>query len=179
MFASLTTARLQSFEDGVNGRFHYALITTCSKTPPPPNRRSSRRARSSRFRNEVTALQLNPFIKYGGLEFFGVLERATGRASTEPDDRTFNQYAADVVYRFAPREQFFAGVRFNRAEGQLAGIPTDVAADRWQVGGGWFVTPNVLMKAEYVNQAFKGYPTTNIRHDGKFKGLMLEGVVAF
>jgi len=64
-------------------------------------------------------------------------------------------------------------------EGQLAGIADDVGADRWQVGGGWFVTPNVLMKAEYVTQEFTGYPTTNIRRGGKFNGFMVEGVVAF
>jgi hypothetical protein len=118
-------------------------------------------------------------VKFHGLEFFGVLERATGPAVTEATDRTFDQYAADVVYRFAPREQVFAGARYNKVEGQLAGIANDVAAERWQIGGGWFVTPNVLIKAEFVNQEFTGYPTTNIRNGGKFQGLMLEGVVAF
>jgi hypothetical protein len=33
------------------------------------------------FRNEVTAVQINPFVKYGGLEVFGVFERAEGKAS--------------------------------------------------------------------------------------------------
>jgi hypothetical protein len=131
------------------------------------------------FRNSVTAHQLNPFVKFHGLEVFGVLERATGRASTEATDRTWNQYAADVVYRFLPREQAFAGVRYNKVEGALLGIPNDVGADRWQLAGGWFVTPNVLVKAEYVKQEYKGFPTTNIRNGGTFRGMMLEGVVAF
>lgn len=131
------------------------------------------------FRNKVAAHQLNPFVKFRGLELFGVVERATGRASTELRDRTWNQYAADLVYRFLPREQAFAGVRFNKVEGTLVGISNDVGADRWQLAGGWFVTPNVLVKAEYVKQEYKGFPTTNIRNGGKFNGLMLEGVVAF
>jgi hypothetical protein len=47
------------------------------------------------------------------------------------------------------------------------------------VGGGWFLTPHVLMKAEWVRQKYEGFPPANIRHGGVFKGAMLEGVVAF
>ena len=50
------------------------------------------------------------------------------------------------------------GARYNRAHGELAGITGDVGANRWQFGGGWFVTPNVLAKVEYVNQKYFGYP---------------------
>ena len=131
------------------------------------------------FRNEVTAVQFNPFVKFHGLEFFGVVEQATGRAATEPADRTWNQYAADVVYRFMPREQLFAGIRYNKVEGTLSGIANDVGANRWQIAGGWFVTQYVLMKAEYVNQEYNGFPPINIRNGGKFHGVMLEGVVGF
>jgi len=35
------------------------------------------------FRNRVTAFQMNPFVKFRGLELFGVVERAEGKASTE------------------------------------------------------------------------------------------------
>jgi len=73
----------------------------------------------------------------------------------------------------------FVGVRYNRAEGLLAGITNNVGANRWEVGGGWFVTPNVLAKAEYVNQKSFGYPTTNIKNGGQFNGFMLEGVIGF
>jgi hypothetical protein len=131
------------------------------------------------FRNKVTAMQVNPFVKFRGLELFGVLERAEGRAATEVTDRTWNQYAADVVYRFLPDNQLFAGARYNKAEGTLAGIPGEVGAERWQVGAGWFITANLLAKAEYVNQTYSGYPRGNIKNGGKFKGVMLEGVVAF
>ncbi len=49
------------------------------------------------FRNSVTALQLNPFIRFGGLEVFGVIERSHGKATAETADRAFNQQAVDVV----------------------------------------------------------------------------------
>lgn len=131
------------------------------------------------FRNKVTALQLNPFVKFRGLEVFGVIERAEGKAATETTERTWNQYAADVVYRFLPREQAFAGVRYNKAQGTLVGIADEVSADRWQVAGGWFLNPHILMKAEYVRQEYQGYPLANIRNGGRFSGVMLEGVVGF
>jgi hypothetical protein len=131
------------------------------------------------FKNQVTALQVNPFIKLRGLELFGVIERAEGKASTEITEREWRQQAVDAVYRFCHDEKLFVGVRYNKAEGTLAGITGDVGASRWQVGGGWFVLPGLMVKAEYVNQKYKGYPVTNIKNGGKFKGLMFEGIVAF
>jgi hypothetical protein len=131
------------------------------------------------FRNEVTAFQMNPFVKYRGFEVFGVLERAEGKAAIETTERVWKQYAVDTVYRFLSDESLFVGVRYNKATGALAGVDGDVGANRWQVGGGWFITPHILAKAEYVTQKYFGYPTTNVRNGGKFNGMMLEGVVAF
>ena len=131
------------------------------------------------FRNKVTAFQVNPFVKLRGLEIFGVVERAKGKATAETVERTWNQHAIDAVYRFCHDERLFVGVRYNRAEGTLTGISGDVGAKRWQAGAGWFITPGLLMKAEFVNQKYFGYPVANIKNGGEFKGLMLEGVVAF
>ena len=131
------------------------------------------------FRNKVRAVQINPFVKVGGLEVFGVIEQAKGKGSAEAAERTWNQVAADVVYRFLPNEQLFVGGRYNRAEGSLVGITGDVGAKRVEVGGGWFITPSLLAKATYVNQKYFGYPATNRFNGGQFKGVMLEGVVAF
>jgi len=131
------------------------------------------------FRNSVTALQLNPFVKYGGLEFFGVAERASGQAANETEDRTWTQLAGDVVYRFLPQEQLYVGARYNTTNGELQGSRADASIDRWQLGAGWFITPNILMKGEYVTQQYDGFAPTDIRHGGKFNGFMIEGVVAF
>ena len=131
------------------------------------------------FKNKVHAFQMNPFVKYRGLELFGVLERAEGRAATEITDRVWKQYAVDTVYRFMPDESLFVGARYNKAVGETTGIVGDTGANRWQVSGGWFLTPNLLAKVEYVTQTYVGYPTTNIRNGGKFNGMMLEGVVGF
>jgi hypothetical protein len=131
------------------------------------------------FKNKVTAFQMNPFVKFRGLELFGVLERAEGKTSAELAERTWKQYAVDAVYRFLPAEKLFVGARYNKAQGALSGITGDVGANRWQFGGGWFITPNVLAKGEYVDQEYFGYPAANIKNGGKFKGMMLEGVIAF
>ena len=131
------------------------------------------------FKNQVTALQLNPFVKFRGLEVFGVLEQATGKASAEVSERRFRQHAVDVVYRFFPDEQLFVGARYNKVGGDLAGITGNAGAKRVQLAGGWFITPALLAKVEYVKQEYYGFPVSNIRNGGRFNGLMLEGVVGF
>ena len=131
------------------------------------------------FRNEVTAFMINPFVKYRGLELFGTFERVSGSAANEPEDRTWNQYAIDAIYRFLPRDQVYVGGRYNVASGELAGSGTEVSIDRAAIGAGWFVTPNVVVKAEYVRQNYDDFPTASIYHEGEFNGFVLEGVVAF
>jgi len=131
------------------------------------------------FKNKVLAMQVNPFVKFRGAEVFGVIERSKGRVATEAVDREWNQYAVDAVYRFLPDEKAFFGVRYNRAEGALAGITGNVGADRYQVAAGWFILPGLMAKGEYVSQKYFGYPATNIKNGGRFNGMMLEGIVAF
>jgi hypothetical protein len=130
------------------------------------------------FKSKVRALVLNPFIKFQGLELFGNIEQAEGRAATETASRTWKQNVGEVVYRFLD-DQLFVGGRYNTAKGRLIGIANDVGVNRYQVGGGWFITPNVMLKGEYVNQKYNDFPTTDIRNGGKFSGTMFEGVVAF
>jgi hypothetical protein len=129
--------------------------------------------------SKIRALQLNPFVKVSGFEFFGVAEQAKGRAATETTDRTFTQYAGEALYRFMADQRVYVGGRYNTVKGQFAGMTNDVTVNRYQFGGGWFVTPNLLTKAEWVDQKYNDFPTTDIRHGGEFKGFMVEGTVAF
>lgn len=131
------------------------------------------------LRSEVTALVLNPFIKVGGMEFFGTLERAKGQAANEASERTWNQYAGEGIYRFGETESYYLGARYNTVSGELAGSGADVSVDRFQLGAGWFLTQRMLMKAEYVNQTYNDFPTADIRNGAKFSGLMVEGVISF
>lgn len=131
------------------------------------------------LRDAVTSFMINPFVKYQGLELFGVIEQAKGRAANETENRTWNQYAVDAVFRFLPREQAFVGARYNAVTGELPGMGQDVTVNRYALGAGWFVTPNVLVKAEYVDQRYVDYPSSDMCYDGRFNGFMVEGVVGF
>jgi hypothetical protein len=129
--------------------------------------------------DNVTAFMFNPFLKYKGFEFFGTVEQSKGKAANESSDRKWNQLAGDLVYRFGAGEKFYVAARYNKAEGPLAGSTDNVSIDRVQAGGGWFVSRNILVKAEYVSQSYEGFAQTDIRNGGKFNGLMLEGVIGF
>lgn len=130
------------------------------------------------FGHNVKAFVVNPFVKYHGFEFFGNFESSNGRSWAETADRSWTQNAFDALYRFAD-EKLYLGGRYNRAEGRLAGMTSDVNITRTQLGGGWFITPNILMKFEAVDQKYNNFPTTDIRSGGRFKGFMIEGVVGF
>jgi hypothetical protein len=131
------------------------------------------------LRSEVTALVLNPFVKAGGLEFFGTLERAEGKAANEASTRSWTQLAGEAIYRFYQDESLFVGARYNTVSGELAGSGADVSVNRFQLGGGWWLTPQMVLKAEYVNQSYNDFPSTDRLNGGKFSGLMVEGVISF
>ncbi len=130
------------------------------------------------FKNELTAIMLNTFIKLRGLEFYGVYENASGKAREENKTRTFNQYGAELLYRFGSDEKLYVGTRYNLVSGKLRS-GEDVDIDRLNVGGGWFLTKNVLAKLEYVTQEYKGFPVESVFDKGKFNGIVMEAVVSF
>jgi hypothetical protein len=121
------------------------------------------------FNEEITAIMLNPFIKYNGLEFYGVFENTSGLIGGQSS--TFNQYAAELLYRFGANEDIYLGGRYNLVSGEGVDI------DRINVGGGWFLTKNVMAKLEYVNQTYDGF--TGQLEDGEFNGIMMEAVISF
>ncbi|UOE49785.1 hypothetical protein MTO98_01695 [Mucilaginibacter sp. SMC90] len=131
------------------------------------------------FSNEIHAFMGNLFLKYQGLEFFGTAENVTGRTAAETGNRWATQYAGDLVYRFpADKENFWVGFRYNTVSMALAGTG-DVKANREAGSFGWFLTKNVMMKAEYMNQKYLDYPANNILNGGKFNGVMLEASIGF
>lgn len=131
------------------------------------------------FSKKIDAVMLNGFLKVSGLELFGTYETSKGRTKVEATDRKASQLAGDVVYRFGKAENLFAGVRYNTVKAQLAGIANDVKVNRFALAGGWFVTRNMLMKAEYVIQKYNNFPATDYRNGGKFNGYVIEAVVGF
>ncbi|WP_036383939.1 hypothetical protein [Muricauda sp. MAR_2010_75] len=130
------------------------------------------------FNNEITAFMINPFVKWKGLEFFGTFETASGKTDAETDDRKATQLAGELIYRFGNNENFYLGTRYNTVNSDDPS-GSEITIDRFQLGGGVFLTKNILAKLEYVNQQYDGYDTTSIFHDGEFKGVLLEAVISF
>jgi hypothetical protein len=131
------------------------------------------------FSKKVTALQLNGFLKAGALELFGTYETAKGRTKTETDDRKLRQYAGDVVYRIGAKENLFIGARYNAVKVKIAGMASEVNVNRYALAGGWFLTRNILLKGELVNQKYKNFAPADYRTGGKFNGYVIEAVVGF
>ena len=129
------------------------------------------------FSNEVTAWQINPYVEFGNLEFFGVFERASGKTAAEQDRREVSQFAGDLVYRLL-NDRLYVGGRYNRVSGDWGG-QTDLEVTRRAFSLGWFITPNMLTKAEYVTQDYNGFRATDIRNGAGFSGFVFEGVIAF
>ena len=142
------------------------------------------------FSKKINAVMLNGFVKTYGLEIFGTFETAAGRTAKETADRKVNQYAADAVYRFGTSENIFIGARYNAVSARLADNATGTGAgaisytgnvhiNRFAASAGWFLTKNVMLKAEYVVQQYKNFPGADYRAGGKFNGYVVEAVVGF
>lgn len=131
------------------------------------------------FSKKVDAFMLNGFIKVAGFEAFGTYESAKGRTKTETDNRKANQYAIEGLYRIGKEEKVFLGLRYNSVKARLAGFTNDVTVNRFAAGAGWFLTKNVLLKGEIVNQKYKDFPASDYRNGGQFKGYVIEAVVGF
>lgn len=130
------------------------------------------------FSEVIRAYQINPFVELGPVELFGVVEVASGRTLQETENRSVTQYALDGVYRFLD-DQLYVGGRYNTVTGEFYALDSDQTIDRSALSFGWFVTPNVLLKGEYVTQSFDGFEQTNILHGGTFNGFVMQGAVSF
>lgn len=140
--------------------------------------------RSGRFNpgfTQITAFQINPFIKFKGLEFFGIYELAQG--GKEDGEGDYSQIAADLLYRFGGNEQFYLGGRYNKVSGKQTSESDIINIDRINVGGGWFLTENIVAKVEYVTQKYTGdgvVSTLGASYKGaEFSGFMIEAAISF
>ncbi len=135
---------------------------------------------------KVKAFQLNPFIKYQGLEFFGVYEYVTGNKAAGLTPRAtrgdYTQLGAELLYRLGGKEQFYLGGRYNSVTGKDDEVSAERKIERFNVGGGWFMTKNVVAKVEYVSQKYNNdavWGATSALRGGKFNGLMFEASIGF
>ena len=93
------------------------------------------------------------------------------------DERTAKQFAGELIYRFGNDEKYYFGGRYNKVDSEEES-GEDIEISRFQLGAGWFMTKNILIKAEYVSQKYDGF-SSGAFEDGKFDGFMLETVISF
>ena len=80
-------------------------------------------------------------------------------------EETWNYYAADVKYEITPA--IYAAARYSGATtSKLAGAASDGKVNRIQVGGGYWLSKNVLVKMEYVQQKYSGFANGQIVNNG-------------
>lgn len=133
---------------------------------------------------KLTAIQIAPFVKYKGLEFFGIYELATGSNTfSEPlSDRegAFTQIVAELLFRFGAQEQLYVGGRYNTVSGKMLESSTEeLTIARANVGFGWFISQNILVKAEYMDQQYLGEAWGGRFAGAGFKGVILEAAISF
>lgn len=136
------------------------------------------------FSKKVDAFMLNGFLKAGGFELFGTYEAAKGRTKNESANRKASQFAVDGLYRIGKTENLFIGARYNVAKARLANTTAitytgDVTVNRFAVAAGWYVSKNILLKGEIVNQKYQDFPSADYRSGGKFNGFVIEASVGF
>jgi hypothetical protein len=118
----------------------------------------------------ITSVMINPFVKFKGLEIFGIYEMAKGKLSTNADF-SYTQLAGEALYRFGKSEQFYGGVKYNTVSNSAK-----EKVNRIEVAAGWKMTKNIVTKLEYVNQK---YNIATYTADAGFKGMMFEAAISF
>lgn len=127
---------------------------------------------------QITAIQVNPFIKFKGLEFFGIYEVASN--GDDEGNGAFTQMAGEVIYRFGGKEQMYVGGRYNTVAGEMVEGAPEMKINRLNIGGGWFLTKNIMAKAEYMTQKYEGAGFTASKYaGGEFNGFVVEAIISF
>ncbi len=62
---------------------------------------------------------------------------------------------------------------------ELTGINDKVTVNRIAVAGRWFITKNILLKGELVNQKYYDFPSSDYRNGGKFYGYVIQAAAGF
>ncbi len=165
--------------DRAGSRYYFVLHTAPDETGATQGSDFDPRY-NPRFQ-KLTALQINPFIKYHGLEFFGIAERVMGDAEVQAGtEGEFTQLAAELLYRFGMQEDFYIGGRYNLVTGtQIEGAEPNLEVSRFNVGAGWYLSKNILTKVEYVNQQYKGDAWSGRFGGAEFDGVVVEAAISF
>jgi hypothetical protein len=107
-----------------------------------------------------------------------------GSLPGEPEE-TWSYYAGDVVYELT--DNLYAAARYSAATADMfQGRDSNGKVTRYQVGGGFWLTKNLLWKVEYVKQQYSGFAAGDVVNnnvqawrDPAFSGVITEVSFAF
>ena len=107
-----------------------------------------------------------------------------GPAAGKPEEK-WVYYAAEGKLQLT--KVLYGALRYSVADPKMiSGVVSDGKVDRLQVGGGFWLTKNLLMKAEWVNQKYSGFAPGVVINNGiqawknpTFKGFVSEVSFAF
>src|SRR5205814_9587695 len=93
--------------------------------------------------------------------------------------------AGQVMYKVSPT--LYGAARYSSANAHMiAGVSSTGKVNRLQIGGGLWMTKNLLAKVEYVDQKYTGFRSGIVLNNGiaawrnpSFKGLVSEASFAF
>lgn len=153
--------------DRAGARYYDVMLPSDAKTQNTANFMTGQWYPGS-GQNEMNAYIANIFVKFHGLEVFGVYETMKGVKGTA--DQHYTQTALQALYRVG---SFYFGTRLNKVDDNNGST-----VSRTNVGGGWNMTDNVLVKLDYVSQKYDGVAHGTI-DGGKFNGLVLEAAISF
>ena len=118
--------------------------------------------------SQMTAIQGALTLGFKGLEVFGFYENMTG--VRRGADQHFNQLGVQAKYAY---KSFYVATRYNTVDNNEGST-----VNRLNAGLGWFMTDNVVVKLDYVNQAYNG-PAHGHLEGGTFNGLVFEAGISF
>lgn len=117
-------------------------------------------------------------MKFQGLEFFGIFEKTSNGDSEVGGD--FTQLGAEAIYRFGSSENVFLAGRYNSISGKRSSAAGTQDINRINIGGGWYMTKNVMAKLEYVTSKYDGDGYAGSKYQGaEFNGIVFEAVIGF
>lgn len=128
---------------------------------------------------KMFSYMVNLYAEYKGLEVFGIYENMNGDKLNRDKTITTQHYTQTAVQAIYNINNFYVGGRYNNVSDNNGSTVT-----RYNLGGGFFMTDNVLLKLDYVNQLYDGPAhndvNTGINIDGgKFNGLVFEAAISF
>lgn len=164
--------------DRAGSRYYEVYNTALPGTPAPASNNNDFEPRLNPNFQYLSAFQINPFIKYKGLEFFGAYEVANNGDGDVGG--SFTQTAAELIYRFGGKEQLFIGGRLNGVNGEINDSAEERKVSRQNYAFGWFMSDNIVIKLEYVTEKRTGDGWAGSIWEGaKFDGFMIEAGISF